>query len=178
MHPGCLRLTQSIHRFAANGAVTEPQLDADPASREFCVLWKQLVVVMRVQCQNLRLVRCLKYDAYPFIHNLSYLRPFVSGNRVPVFSIFGVPDNFDPVLRDPSSYFQCYISSHPLFTFSNPNAISLAHDAGEALEKVSKSRYTSGHDRLCGDPVLRFPSHPLLRQHFPLPSPNPMYHWH
>ena len=86
---------------------------------------------------------------------------------MPVFSIFGVPDNLDPVLRDLSSYFQCYISSHPLFTFLNPNAISLAHDAREALEKVSKSSYTSGHDHLCGDPVLRFPSHPLLQQHFP-----------
>ncbi|KAH9021734.1 hypothetical protein EDB85DRAFT_2152214 [Lactarius pseudohatsudake] len=126
--------TPELHKVFGNSLRAARRLDVDAAAprlqKEFCDLWNQLVVATQVRCQdpvlssNVMLIFSFICLIYVPLHKGTESQP----------SAFSVStSDLDPVFRDPSSYFQCTVSSHRLVTFANLNADTpVAYDARDA----------------------------------------------
>ncbi|KAI9436615.1 hypothetical protein H4582DRAFT_1962123 [Lactarius indigo] len=126
--------TPELHEAFGNSLRAARRLNVDTAApalqKEFCDLWNQLVVATQVQCQdpvlssNVMLILSFIYPIYVPLHK---------GTESQSSALSASTCDLDPVLRDPSSYSQCTVSSHRTITFANSNTDTpVVHDAGDA----------------------------------------------
>ncbi len=115
--------TPSSHKIFGNSLRVAIQLNVDTAApglrNEFCALWDQLVVAMQDQRHD----PVLSSNAMLI---LSFIRPIYiplhQGTESQSSAFSASTSDLDPILRDPSSYSLCTVSSHRFVTFTNPVA--------------------------------------------------------